>query len=809
MASPTLHPVIRLTPGEEAAETRVSAGGNSAACFAVPLLEPSLITLFFTEASTASRCVLYLSCTDPSPSADSAVWRLTSPEPKKTLTIHPADDNYQLGSLYVRVCYAEESGSAHFRLRVTLQHTFFSSWFRRMRCVMPSSSSAAAAAALVEKAAAGGGGTVTGRGEERRAVTTSANGDGVSSEPGVGAEGFAQPLDETAATAPSGPPSLSDREDCTPPATGTVRRNGGRNGGSRSTLYIGAWKGARYHGRGVMYYGLSQDCLLPSGQSLLEAVYEQHGVPWSARSLTEDPLNVLATATGDFGVWEGLERGVVDLDRACGWSVIAPIEDGVEVFDGYWENGEKCGLGVYQWRDRAYVGQWTCGQREGYGVLERADGTWYCGEWHADRRHGHGEALFLPAGTTYRGEWYRGLRHGPGSLTYPNGVVVTGVWNNDEQEPEVCARYADGSVYEGSWQHDTRHGSGVYTDAQKCVHSGTWSRDVRCGAGDVRFPNGVVLRATWDELGTPHDMAYHFANGDVYDGDWDGVRLVREGKGTCRYCNGDVYEGDWHDDRRHGRGTMRYAHDKSTYTGDWEADQRSGHGCLTSPIGTYDGEFVRDEQCGHGEFRGVDGSHYTGRWRGNCRTGAGVFYDAPTDTTYEGIFLYDRLQGVGKSAHGGRQEAYEGCWLDGLKQGHGTHTFANGDSVRGVWHRGVPQDGTVTYHHADGGHYLGDWKDGHREGRGTQTYEDGSVYEGHWVDNNRHGRGRLTKPDGHSLECDWQRGKTVDGAAVIGFVDGSVYEGEHRGGVPHGMGVLVYPDCTVFRGRFRNGIYEL
>jgi len=43
-----------------------------------------------------------------------------------------------------------------------------------------------------------------------------------------------------------------------------------------------------------------------------------------------------------------------------------------------------------------------------------------------------------------------------------------------------------------------------------------------------------------------------YANGDVYEGDWDCD--YKQWKGTMKYANGDVYEGDWKYDDKQGKG---------------------------------------------------------------------------------------------------------------------------------------------------------------------------------------------------------------------------------------------------------------
>ena len=52
-----------------------------------------------------------------------------------------------------------------------------------------------------------------------------------------------------------------------------------------------------------------------------------------------------------------------------------------------------------------------------------------------------------------------------------------------------------------------------------------------------------------------------YANGDRYEGDWcndkkDGKGKLRYSVGLINYDNGDKYSGDWKDDKRDGKGDI-------------------------------------------------------------------------------------------------------------------------------------------------------------------------------------------------------------------------------------------------------------
>lgn len=755
------HP-IQLQSGTELCDVRIGAT-DPALFYRIPIPQPLLVTVDFQEFSMSSSCALFLSPVDPHPTVETATWQLLSPEPRKQFCIHPADENYRVGELFLAVRYLESSGNAFIRLRVKTEASFMGMWLRR--AAFPSS-----------KATLHGGLSLL------NTTTT------------------AVPRLDRSSTANGSSAATS------------VTGDGAAGGGglvSCSSLYIGHWEGSQRDGRGVCYYAVTDEAnavLLRQPLSLIRAAYERPYVAWSANSIPV-PMEAITGAPLDE---EGLSAlsGVSSIgDMEGGWSIIPLSHEGVEMYDGEWVNGLKQGVGVYQWRDRSYVGEWLRGQRHGRGTQAKEDGSWYQGEWRDDHRHGHGSALLLPSRTVYTGEWVRGLREGEGQLQYPDGVTIYGLWRNDRVERRIRAEYPNGTRYEGDWEGDQRNGEGVLRDSSGCVHRSTWVRDKREGDGVIEFPDGVVFRGTW-RAGVAVSGAYLFPGGDVYTGEWDARRMQPEGVGTCRSPDGGVYEGTWHAGKRDGFGVMTYA-DGARYEGGWQGDRRCGEGTLTDAEGEYVGSFEDDVRSGQGTQRSPDGSHYTGGWKNNYRAGHGVLFDAKANMTYEGVFLCDRLQAEGTARQHATNEHYEGTWLDGLQQGHGTQTLANGDVVRGVWHRGRPQDGTIEYDAVDGSRYVGEWRDNQRNGRGTQTNPDGSVYEGEWVADRREGRGRLTRANTETVECAWSGGRMVDGEGTVTFADGSVYVGDLVRGVPHGNGMLTYPDATVFKGKFQAGIYVL
>jgi len=111
-----------------------------------------------------------------------------------------------------------------------------------------------------------------------------------------------------------------------------------------------------------------------------------------------------------------------------------PFKDGVYI--GELRNGLPHGVGTFTSKEFTYIGSWFYGTMSGLGVIHYPDGSFYKGEFYADRRHGHGEEdLLSPAGKIrYVGGWKNGMKHGMGvEFLYHDGRVERrdGVWKND------------------------------------------------------------------------------------------------------------------------------------------------------------------------------------------------------------------------------------------------------------------------------------------------------------------------------------------------------------------------------------------
>ena len=116
------------------------------------------------------------------------------------------------------------------------------------------------------------------------------------------------------------------------------------------------------------------------------------------------------------------------------------------------------------------------------------------------------------------------------------------------------------------------HGRGVYRYANGDMYEGDWNDDYRHGRGVYRYADGAVYEGDWKDNKKHGQGVYRFASGDVYEGDLEGDKL--HGQGVYRYSDGAVYEGDHKDGMSHGRGVYRYADGSIGHDGQWEAGQQ-------------------------------------------------------------------------------------------------------------------------------------------------------------------------------------------------------------------------------------------
>jgi hypothetical protein len=119
---------------------------------------------------------------------------------------------------------------------------------------------------------------------------------------------------------------------------------------------------------------------------------------------------------------------------------------------------------------------------------------------------------------------------------------------------------------------------------------------------------------------------------------------------------------------------------------------------------------------------------------------------------------------------------FQGTYLDGLRQGKGVFTLANGNRYDGDF-LDDKRTGKGFFTWINGDKYEGDFVDGKRTGKGVITWPIGSRYEGDFVDDKRTGKGIMTWPSGSRYEGDFIDGKRT-GKGILTYPNGDKYEGD-------------------------------
>lgn len=482
-----------------------------------------------------------------------------------------------------------------------------------------------------------------------------------------------------------------------------------------------------------------------------------------------------------------------------------------QVYDGYWENNEKHGVGISTIPGKICKG-WECWAHGR--IIEVENEDWYGGSVDSyGVPHGAGTTLHKN-GEVYDGFYEKGERNGYGTLYYP--VRADG-------EVEV--------LYAGYWKNGLKHGEGLMREYEKgsCEEAG--KRIVTEYKG--YFANGVK-----EGLGVEMELL----TGRWREGEWKNNAMCGHGKYFYGTTDGSVprvrYEGNWENDKFHGPGVL-WDDNQSVFRGGFKHGQRCGVKCdeLYVDGSHYSGSFEDNARGGEGTMlfstdRSDIISSYQGGWLGGRFHGQGVRI-FPDGARYEGEYAEGKPHGIGCLVYSqlsayvkkfdGRWEAgqcrdgtesymdgteYSGEMLDGMRHGRGEMVWLSGDTYKGEWRKGVMSgQGKYVYSNdgeATGNVYIGDWVDGKRHGIGSMTYSVGDVYDGAWELDERNGEGEMMYADGRIYVGSMLRGHK-EGRGKQSWPEGSSYEGSWKGDLMHGLGIYRYADGRKYEGMFQSG----
>ena len=150
------------------------------------------------------------------------------------------------------------------------------------------------------------------------------------------------------------------------------------------------------------------------------------------------------------------------------------------------------------------------------------------------------------------------------------------------------------------------------------------------------------------------------------------------------------------------------------------------------------------------------------------------------------------------------EDVYEGPLVDGLREGFGKLTYADGSVYEGEFANGLPSGNNETLLFADGRRYQGTFIEGQMQGYGTLEWPNGDVYVGTFNANAITGSGTFYWQNGNvSYKGTIENGQR-HGLGVMIWPDGRRYDGAFRQNERHGFGIYRNSDGSSFRGFFES-----
>ena len=147
-------------------------------------------------------------------------------------------------------------------------------------------------------------------------------------------------------------------------------------------------------------------------------------------------------------------------------------------------------------------------------------------------------------------------------------------------------------------------------------------------------------------------------------------------------------------------------------------------------------------------------------------------------------------------------EIYEGDLRNGLRDGFGKLTLADGSIYEGGFENDVPSDADATLTFSDGRVYRGTFINGQIQGYGTLEWPSGDVYNGTFNSNSITGSGTFFFASGNVTYTGTVQDGLRHGLGIMLWPDGRRYDGAFRLNHRHGFGVYQTADGATFRGFF-------
>lgn len=159
---------------------------------------------------------------------------------------------------------------------------------------------------------------------------------------------------------------------------------------------------------------------------------------------------------------------------------------------------------------------------------------------------------------------------------------------------------------------------------------------------------------------------------------------------------------------------------------------------------------------GFGERFDSNDAYFIGEFNNNMRHGKGK--EIIKEFIYEGNFVEDKKEGVGKIKYIRIPDFYEGEFHNNSITGFGEYTWANKDVYKGPMINGK-MHGIGSYKWPDGTEYNGNYINNIKQGMGKFKWANGRVFEGPFKNGKPDGIGRLNISNRMSFKVEFRNGK--------------------------------------------------
>ena len=204
----------------------------------------------------------------------------------------------------------------------------------------------------------------------------------------------------------------------------------------------------------------------------------------------------------------------------------------------------------------------------------------YYGEMSKNNKK-HGRGILIKAnGDKYEGQWQNDKANGNGKLIYSNGDIYEGEWVDDKKNGFGIYKQNNSSYYEGNWKDNLQEGKGKEKWVDGTSFEGQYKKGKRCGFGTFKWSDGSFYQGNFDDNKFNGIGEYNWSDGRKYDGEWKDNKL--DGKGVYVWPDGRKYEGEYKEDKKEGYGEFEWS-DGKKYKGNWKNGSQDGEGEVYFP----------------------------------------------------------------------------------------------------------------------------------------------------------------------------------------------------------------------------------